>query len=482
VPEAPGAPPADTTRRYGGNLSLCSLPHRYGTVGSDRWQLRRSARPEGKPRSAHHRTGDRRQRSTTLITNRIHQRLLAGPPLSGGAEPLDVQSARLGTLPRGAERDGLISTIEASGLLGRGGAGFPVGRKWRALADRRYGSAVVVVNGAEGEPASAKDRTLMAYRPHLVVDGAILAAEAVGADEIVFYVGQEHGAAVAAIRRAVDERRREIGLPTRLVRAPVGYVAGEASAAVHFINDGDARPTTTPPRVSELGVNGRPTLVQNVESLAYAALIARFGDHWYRSAGRFDSPGTALVTVTGGVREPGVREIELGQTAGEVAVAAGADPTRIRAFVLGGYFGTWARTSDAWSLPLDPAVMRDHGLTFGCGIVGLLPDDRCGVLATAEIMAFMARESAGQCGPCVFGLRAIGESTRKVAQGEADTDEVRDLERWASQLPGRGACHHPDGAIQLLVSALDVFGDEFTVHARTGRCSVTGSPVRAAVG
>jgi NADH:ubiquinone oxidoreductase subunit F (NADH-binding) len=407
-------------------------------------------------------------------------RLLAGPRLDGDTERFSDHLARLGPLPGRAALRELIPALEASGLLGRGGAGFPVGRKWRALAERRSGRAVVVVNGAEGEPASRKDRLLMSHRPHLVVDGAILAADAVGANEIVFYIGTEHRDAVLAIGRAVDERKHEIGPRTHLVEAPIGYVAGEASAAVHYINSGDARPTTTPPRVSERGVAAGPTLVQNVESLAYAALIARFGERWYRSAGRLASRGTALVTVTGAVTDQGVREIELGTTIGEVAADAGAQVERVQAVVLGGYFGTWAAVSDVWHLPLDPAVMRSRGLTFGCGIVGLLPTDVCGVSATAQIMSFMANESAGQCGPCLHGLRAIGDSATRVAAGVADARELGDIERWTSQIPGRGACHHPDGAVQLMTSALNVFGDEFARHARTGRCSITGSRIEAA--
>jgi NADH:ubiquinone oxidoreductase subunit F (NADH-binding) len=387
--------------------------------------------------------------------------------------------ARLGDLPRDDARLHLIPNLESSGLLGRGGAGFPVGRKWRAMAERTSGRAVVVVNGAEGEPASFKDRVLMANRPHLVVDGAILAAEAVGADEIVFYIGGEHDAAVAAMSRAVDERRYEIGLPARVVSAPIGYVAGEATAAVNFINTGKALPTTTPPRMSERGVSGRPTLVQNVESLAYAALIARFGEHWYRSAGRLGSRGTALITVTGAVRDQGVREIELGTTIGEVAADCGGEEADTRAVALGGYFGTWAAAGEVWDLPLDPAVMKDRGLTFGCGIVGLLPDDVCGVSATANIMAFMANESAGQCGPCVYGLRALSDATTNVALGRAGADEIVHIERWTAQTGGRGACHHPDGAVQLMASALTVFGDEFSHHARTGRCSTTGARLDA---
>jgi NADH:ubiquinone oxidoreductase subunit F (NADH-binding) len=406
-------------------------------------------------------------------------RLLAGPPLDGTAEPFDAHRSRLGGLPPAGQASNVIGSLESSGLLGRGGAGFPVGRKWRALARRTKGRAVVVANGAEGEPASYKDRILMAHRPHLVIDGAVLAADAIEADEIIVYVGREHGRAIAAMTRAIEERD-EPRHPIRLVQAPIGYVAGEATAVVNFIDTGNALPTTTPPRVSERGVGRAPTLVQNVESLAYAALIARFGDRWYRSAGRGETPGTGLVTISGPDVEQGVREIEFGTTVAEVAGDIGARGAGIQAVIVGGYFGTWGRVGDMWHLPLDPAVMRERGLSFGCGIIGFLSTDVCGVSATASIMSYLAAESAGPCGPCVHGLRAIGDATKRVADGQARREDVHDIARWVSLVRGRGACHHPDGAAQLMVSALNVFGDEFGHHARTGRCSITGARIEAA--
>ena len=188
------------------------------------------------------------------------QRVLAGPPAAGGPESLVDHERRLGARPRA---EGLIPVLEASGLLGRGGAGFPVARKWATVADRGEGRAVVLANGAEGEPLSAKDRAIMTMRPHLVLDGAALAAEAVGADRIILYVGEEHVAAVAAIERAVGERAALHGrgrdrTPIELVTAPSTYIAGEESAAVHYIDAGDARPTTVPPRPFERGVDGQP--------------------------------------------------------------------------------------------------------------------------------------------------------------------------------------------------------------------------------
>jgi NADH:ubiquinone oxidoreductase subunit F (NADH-binding) len=314
----------------------------------------------------------------------------------------------------------------------------------------------------------------MAHRPHVVLDGALLAAAAVGADEVLVYVGSEHRSAVAAIGAAIAERAR-VGPPIRLVPAPVGYVAGEATAAVHFVNAGDARPTANPPRMSERGVDGRPTLVQNVESLAWAALIARLGPDWYLHHGRASTPGRALVTISGEVPREGIAEIELGTTVRELVLDAGGDPRRLGGVVLGGYFGTWVSAPDALDLPLDPIDLKAAGLTFGCGIVGLLGDGECGLVATGRILGFLAAESAGQCGPCVWGLRAIADTVSALAAGAATPEAGEDLRRWAGLVTGRGACRHPDGAAQLLMSALVVFGDDVEAHLAGRACVATGT-------
>ena len=356
-------------------------------------------------------------------------RLLAGPPAAAGPEPLHAHERRLGPLPRA--RHDLIPSLTASGLLGRGGAGFPVGRKWATVAENADGDARVLVNGAEGEPLSAKDRTLMAARPHLVLDGALLAAMAVGAHEVVLYVGEKHLEARHALQLALSERRR-LPVPVRIVLAPHAYVAGEESAAVHYINAGDARPTVVPPRPFERGIDARPTLVQNVESLANVALIARFGDGWFRELGRGETRGTALVTVTG-APQGGVREIELGTRVGELAQMSGLRPDDADAVLLGGYFGRWVTRHDAWGLPLDPAALRSAGATLGAGVVSFLRSDQCGVAATATVLDYMAAQSAAQCGPCVFGLRSIAETAHALATGAATTHDVARLDRWATR-------------------------------------------------
>ncbi len=192
------------------------------------------------------------------------------------------------------------------------------------------------------------------------------------------------------------------------------------------------------------------------------------------------SRGTALITVSGVTRRPWVMEIELGTTIGEIAAAAGTTAPRSRPWCWVATSGPGPGSATPGVCRLIPMSWRSNGLTFGCGIVGLLPTELCGVSATAEIMAFMATESAGQCGPCVFGLRAIGDATHRVANGGAGRGELGDIERWVSQIPGRGACRHPDGAMQLMASALEVFGDEFIHHARTGRCPSPGHGARRA--
>jgi NADH:ubiquinone oxidoreductase subunit F (NADH-binding) len=388
-------------------------------------------------------------------------RLFSGPDLGAGAESFGDHCRRLGPAPSG---DGaLIGTLSRSGLLGRGGGAFPVGQKWRSVADRSGRLAVVLANGAEGESLSWKDRLLMAVRPHLVLDGAFLAAGAVGAEQVVFYVGEEHRAAGAAMARALAERPTQQRDSARLVASPPRYVAGEESAAVHFLNSGVATPTTVPPRPFERGVNGQATLVQNVETLAHVALVARYGDHWYRSAGA-EGQGTLLLSMSGAVATPGVLEVEAGTTIRDAVAAAGGASEPAGAVLLGGYFGAWVRADEAWGMPLDAVRLRQRGLSLGTGVVSVLPNRACGVCETARVMRYLAAESSAQCGPCFFGLRALADACTRIAEGRSGLDDVERLRRWARQVRGRGACRHPDGAVGFLSSALEVFWSEFEQH------------------
>lgn len=390
------------------------------------------------------------------------------PRLLGAAHsaPLEVRHDA-------AWREWLVDEVERSGLRGRGGAGFPTALKLRDVA-RRHGPRTVVANGTEGEPLSLKDEGLLARSPELVVDGALAAAAAVGAERAIVVVSRGAPRARAAIARAIAAR--EPG-PVELVleAAPARFVAGQETALVHWLNGGPAVPTASPPRPAERGVRGRPTLVQNVETLAQVALIARHGSEWFRRVGTDAEPGSVLVTLAGAVARPGVREVALGTPLAEVVDFAGGTTGPLAGVLAGGYFGTWIAHPDPLSVPVSAAGMRSAGASLGAGAVALLPRGACGLRETARVTEYLARESAGQCGPCVFGLRALADAARALAGGREAAAGLRDMRDLPDEIEGRGGCAHPDGAARLARSALRAFPDEVELHL-SGRCSGDGHP------
>jgi NADH:ubiquinone oxidoreductase subunit F (NADH-binding) len=406
-----------------------------------------------------------------VTTSGWQRRLFDGLPAEGGAD-LAAHRERWGPLPniKGAQ---VIEVAERSGLLGRGGAGFPTGRKMRTVAagGRR---TVVVANGAEGEPASAKDKLLLARTPHLVLDGIQLAARAVKADEahLVVHGG---GRLAANLRRELASRGDRLTVQVHTL--PARYVASEETAVVHWLNGGEAKPTFTPPRPFEQGVGRRPTLINNVETLAHLAMLARRGDEWFRSVGDVDEPGTLLVTLNGAGLDRAVAEVPTGTTVGEVAERAGLDLTSSPGVLIGGYFGTWLPTDYARQLPLTHRAMRSAGAALGAGIIAVLPADRCGVVETARVASYLAAHNAGQCGPCLNGLPAIADALRGLARGRWDDRKWPALERWLSVVPGRGACRHPDGAVRFVATALSTFAADVGRHRAGKPCRHSGAAI-----
>ncbi len=368
----------------------------------------------------------------------------------------------------------LLDAIERSGLTGRGGAGFPTAQKLRAVGAAR-GPRVVVVNGAEGEPASGKDRVLLTHAPHLVLDGAVVAAAAVGAARVVVCVDRSQPEALAAIRTALAERAAESdGAAWQVAASPSRYVTGQSSAIVQWLGGGPAVPTGV--HAHQRGVDGRPTLVQNVETLAHLALVASQGPAWFRSLGTVDEPGTTLVTVTGAVARPSVVEVALGSPVPDIIRRAGGSSEPLQALLIGGYFGTWVDARAGLQARYSRAGLAPLGAGPGAGVVIALPATACGVAETARVLAWFAGESAGQCGPCAFGLPALATAAAELARGAAGPAEVDRLRRWAGEIEGRGACRHPDGATALLRSALTVFAADVEAHAGGAPCAGSSRP------
>jgi NADH:ubiquinone oxidoreductase subunit F (NADH-binding) len=372
--------------------------------------------------------------------------------------------------PRAGES--LLAAVARAGLRGRGGAGFPTALKWQAMIEhtRASGSGVVVANGCESEPASLKDRTLLALRPHLVLDGLELTARAVGAQRLVVYLSRAQGSLLSGVRAAAAERAQLGWTRIDVVAGPARYVAGEETAIVARLNGRPAKPRSVPPRPYAAGVLGSPTLIHNVETLAHIALVARHGADWLRESGTQSSPGTTLVTVTGAVRSPGVVEVGFDATVGGIVERAGGATEAPQAVLIGGYFGGWIAADRVWPAQIEAPSLRKLGLALGTGVIAVLPMSACGVIETDRVTTYLAAQSSGQCGPCSRGLAAIAETLHAVATGNGHAQDLERLARWTEDVRGRGACRHPDGAALFVASALEVFAAHFRQHLRSGAC------------
>ncbi|MGA1596913.1 MAG: NADH-ubiquinone oxidoreductase-F iron-sulfur binding region domain-containing protein [Candidatus Nanopelagicales bacterium] len=364
-------------------------------------------------------------------------------PLGADAEDLSLHRSRRG-LPM-LTPDEFADGVSGSELTGRGGAHVPAA--WKLTAARESGpGGTVVINGAEGEPGSAKDQALLQTRPHLVLEGALASAEAIQAHEIVVWVHESATASRARIADAIRERRDELDVRVRMLLAPEGYVGGEASAVISAVRGGPALPQHSRDRARPWG-DGPAVLVHNAETHARLGLLA---------LGR-NPVSTSLLTIAESAApleftRRTVLESEAGMSFAEAISAAGAPSPQ--AVLLGGMGGTWVRWSDLADLPIDPWELRAHGLSLGAGIVHLLPHGRDGLAESAAILDRVAAESARQCGPCIFGLPALADAVRRTARGRDGGETLR----ISGLLAGRGACRHPDGAARMAMSAQEVFG------------------------
>ncbi|MFH8409480.1 NADH-ubiquinone oxidoreductase-F iron-sulfur binding region domain-containing protein [Streptomyces sp. NPDC018019] len=361
----------------------------------------------------------------------------------------------------------LVALAEDTGLRGRGGAGFPFARKLNAvLAGQRRtgGRAAVVVNGSEGEPTCLKDTALLLYAPHLVLDGALLAARALGAEAVA--VGVTRADVARSVRRAVAERG-PLSTPVRVQLLAERFVTGEGTALTDGLDHGPGLPSGRKVRSSERGLNGLPTLLSNTETYAQLAVAARLGALGYRATGDPAEPGTALLTVAG----ERVVEAPTGVPLARVLALCGLGPGQ--GVLIGGYHGTWLPPSAARTAVLTRESLAAHNAVLGAGAVLPLPEGTCPAGETVRVARWMAAESAGQCGPCVLGLPALADALGQVVGGggQRALDAVRARMRAVER---RGACSHPDGTARFVASALAAFPEEFAGHAHGAGC---GRPV-----
>lgn len=364
------------------------------------------------------------------------------------------------------DADHLLRQVDLAGVLGRGGAAFPLAVKLQTVRDngRAAGGAVVVANGEEGEPASIKDRWLLRHRPHLVLDGLRLAARMVSAERAHVYVS-DRGAA-EAVQAAIDDLANGVfdGLPVSILTVQPGYVAGEETAAVRALNGGPAKPTDKPPRPFEEGVAHLPTLVSNVETLALLPFIHRHGAEAFRGQGTSTSPGTFLATITGAGRPPALYELPYGVAVIELLEFHGVPADHVHGVLMGGYFAGLLNRA-VLDITLDHESLRRLGSGLGCGAISILTED-CPVAVAASVMAYFDRENAGQCGSCFNGTAAMSAVTDALRAGQATSEDLTRLERWTVVLRGRGACATLDAATNVAASLLSAFPQVVDRHLK----------------
>ena len=351
----------------------------------------------------------------------------------------------------------IVEELKASGLTGYGGAGFPTGVKWEAVS-REPGPRYVVVNADEGEPGTIKDRYVMELRPHLMVEGTVLAMRVLGASEGYIYLREEYATSRTRLQTALDEFRAAgllDGITLELVVGAGAYIAGEETAMLESMEGRRAMPRLKPPFPSQFGYLGRPTLIQNVETLAHIPAIVVNGGAWWAALGTREASGTRLWSVTGAVAKPGCYEAPNGVTTRElVEEHAGGFTGEVGAIVPGGA-ASGILPPSALDAPLTRGGLSDYGAGPGSAAVQVFPTSYSPVRLLAETMRFFAEESCQKCTPCRIGNRALHHVAEELERGEAVMTREK-VDEWllamektsicglgqASPFPVRGAMQH----------------------------------------
>jgi NADH:ubiquinone oxidoreductase subunit F (NADH-binding) len=380
-----------------------------------------------------------------------------------------------------ASPDALLERLAASGLRGRGGGWFEAARKWRAVRVEG-GESFVVANGAEGEPGSFKDRYVMLRRPAEVVDGLALAARAVGAREAVLFLKGSFDGPAAALSGAIAAAALD-GLSVEVRRGDDGYVTGEETALLEALEGRRPWPRPKPPLPAAVGYRGRPTLVQNVETLARVkAAIA--DPEGYRGS------ETTLVTLWGDVRRPGVYEVALGTLLRRVIEDLGGATEEVGLVFPGGPAAAPLRAADL-DVPLDPEALRARGTALGAGAVLVIGASACPLAVAASVAGFFERENCGQCPPCAVGTASLARILRSFEAGGSRPRDVRDLHDVGAFMAGHGYCAHCRAAAAVATGMTRGFAPDVDSHVSGGSCPwperrhpdpfAPGSPERAAL-
>jgi NADH-quinone oxidoreductase subunit F len=410
------------------------------------------------------------------------QRLLTG---IGVVDPTSLDSYRkaggYAGLARAIEKlgpEGTIGEIAAAGLRGRGGGGYPTADKWRAARDAAGDSKVVVANLIGADPTALGDRALAEGNPHLLLEGVLIAAFATGASDAVIAVRRDWTVAIERLRAAVAEaevahlagylvKGTDFSCVVRVSEGAAALVAGEETALLAALEGDRGMPVIRPPYPTERGLGGKPTVVQNGETLAHAAWIASHGAKKFRAIGSKDAPGTKLVSIYGRVAQPGLVEVALGTKLSEIVAFAGGGTGTTKAVFVGGPGGGAIADLDT---PYDFAPLHAAGAGIGLGQLLVADTDTCMVDSARFFLDYSAREACGKAVPCRIGTKRLVETLDRILAASPRPNDLVLLRELARKMSDTALCHLEARAPGPMLTTLDHFADEYRAHAERGEC------------
>jgi len=376
--------------------------------------------------------------------------------------------------------DELITLVKASGLRGRGGAGFPAGVKWGFMPQEPV-TKYVCVNTDEGEPGTFKDRLLVEHDPHSIIEGVIIAAYAVGANRAFVYIRGEFFLGVKRWIKAIDDAyaygflgQNILGsgfdLDMSVHRGAGAYICGEETALINSLEGKRGEPRMKPPYPAQIGLWNEPTLVHNVETLANVPHIVNRGAEWFRSIGTEKSTGPKLFCISGHVRRPGNYELPLGTPLRTIIeeCAEGMRGDRPLKAVIPGGASTPILTPEQLDTPMDFESLVEAGSMLGTGAIVVIEEGTCMVEVARRLTAFFAHESCGQCTPCRVGTQRLKEILTRIVRGQGKPDDLNLLEEICAGIVGNTLCPMGDAAVNPVLSSLKHFRGEYEHYIRGG--------------
>ncbi len=390
-----------------------------------------------------------------------------------------------GTLPGAlsAEPRAVLDEVKEANLRGRGGAGFPAGLKWEACIRSGGDSVYVICNADEGDPGAFMDRSILESDPHLVIEGMILCAYAVGASQGYFYIRAEYPRAVQHVREAIDQARSRGLLGANILGSDFcfdldifqgsgAFVCGEATALVNSMEGKMGMPESRPPRLAQKGFRGKPTVLNNVKTFAYVPLIVKNGAAWFKAIGTPGSPGTAVFSLVGKVVNTGLVEVPMGTTLRQLIYDVGdglPNGRKFKAVQIGGPSGGCLPES-ALDVPIDFDSLREAGAIMGSGGLVVMDQDDCMVSVARFFLEFTQHESCGKCTFCRIGTRHMLDILSAVTQGKGDEQTLTLLEELCEDVRDGSLCNLGRTAPNPVLTTLKYFRDEYEAHVKEGRC------------